>query len=403
MVKLVDTPDLGSGAVRCVGSSPILGNMSFYITSREPYRFGGQQLDYIEQSQAIVFETVGKIKQAVHSKKDLTQLFHELLSDLGNARNQIAVNHGTKASEDFGCRRDGLPFSMPGCYTPLIGCYEEYHQRPLSYLQSLLANMKYNLREFQQKKLKIEEKTCLGKESSLELEIFSVENTNEWGIFPSKEEYERLCQICEISILKNPFEFEFFKNLLKDKDFCLKLKERSLEDYKKIKLCNTIVDLKKINAEKKSDWILATRRLKINDKMYALSHYLTWAYRDFKSDPIEQMTHRSVVAIQHEDSFLIGPVLNDVAEIFKRAIEWNKENISSLQENIALFLYEMSNVMPFKRGSAAILEWFEMAIYRYHDMWITYHPKYLVNLEALTLPLAEFVRTYPSMISYTSS
>lgn len=25
MVKLVDTPDLGSGAARCVGSSPILG------------------------------------------------------------------------------------------------------------------------------------------------------------------------------------------------------------------------------------------------------------------------------------------------------------------------------------------------------------------------------------------
>ena len=25
VVKLVDTPDLGSGAVRCVGSSPILG------------------------------------------------------------------------------------------------------------------------------------------------------------------------------------------------------------------------------------------------------------------------------------------------------------------------------------------------------------------------------------------
>ena len=26
VVKLVDTPDLGSGAARCVGSSPILGN-----------------------------------------------------------------------------------------------------------------------------------------------------------------------------------------------------------------------------------------------------------------------------------------------------------------------------------------------------------------------------------------
>ncbi len=29
MVKLVDTPDLGSGAVRCVGSSPILGISPF--------------------------------------------------------------------------------------------------------------------------------------------------------------------------------------------------------------------------------------------------------------------------------------------------------------------------------------------------------------------------------------
>ncbi len=27
VVKLVDTPDLGSGIVRCVGSSPILGNL----------------------------------------------------------------------------------------------------------------------------------------------------------------------------------------------------------------------------------------------------------------------------------------------------------------------------------------------------------------------------------------
>ncbi len=32
VVKLVDTPDLGSGAVRCVGSSPILG-ISFLINN----------------------------------------------------------------------------------------------------------------------------------------------------------------------------------------------------------------------------------------------------------------------------------------------------------------------------------------------------------------------------------
>lgn len=32
MVKLADTPDLGSGTVRCVGSSPILGTFTVTVT-----------------------------------------------------------------------------------------------------------------------------------------------------------------------------------------------------------------------------------------------------------------------------------------------------------------------------------------------------------------------------------
>ncbi len=42
MVKLVDTPDLGSGAVRCVGSSPILGifpNVLSEIIKRSDFSF----------------------------------------------------------------------------------------------------------------------------------------------------------------------------------------------------------------------------------------------------------------------------------------------------------------------------------------------------------------------------
>jgi hypothetical protein len=34
VVKLVDTPDLGSGAVRCVGSSPILGILPNVMSAR---------------------------------------------------------------------------------------------------------------------------------------------------------------------------------------------------------------------------------------------------------------------------------------------------------------------------------------------------------------------------------
>lgn len=35
VVKLVDTPDLGSGAVRCVGSSPILGTLTDYFVRND--------------------------------------------------------------------------------------------------------------------------------------------------------------------------------------------------------------------------------------------------------------------------------------------------------------------------------------------------------------------------------
>ena len=34
MVKLVDMPDLGSGAARRVGSSPILGKKSYFLTRK---------------------------------------------------------------------------------------------------------------------------------------------------------------------------------------------------------------------------------------------------------------------------------------------------------------------------------------------------------------------------------
>lgn len=39
VVKLVDTPDLGSGAARCGGSSPLLGNYLLFISKQRPLIF----------------------------------------------------------------------------------------------------------------------------------------------------------------------------------------------------------------------------------------------------------------------------------------------------------------------------------------------------------------------------
>lgn len=39
MVELVDTPDLGSGAARCVGSSPILGITERFVRNDKMFGF----------------------------------------------------------------------------------------------------------------------------------------------------------------------------------------------------------------------------------------------------------------------------------------------------------------------------------------------------------------------------
>ena len=61
MVKLVDTPDLGSGAAMCVGSSPILGislllNMAFYIYDpkgfRHPYHLDWRDVRRVEETRS---------------------------------------------------------------------------------------------------------------------------------------------------------------------------------------------------------------------------------------------------------------------------------------------------------------------------------------------------------------
>ena len=52
MVKLVDMPDLGSGAARRVGSSPILGNNFLKILSRKEtlYREGLKNREYAKEA-----------------------------------------------------------------------------------------------------------------------------------------------------------------------------------------------------------------------------------------------------------------------------------------------------------------------------------------------------------------
>ncbi len=135
--------------------------------------------------------------------------------------------------------------------------------------------------------------------------------------------------------------------------------------------------------------------------MQDLSEYLTWADRDFVTDPVDQMTGRSIVAILHQDLFMTETMLDDIAKIFKNIIEWNGKKLKDLKDQIALFRYEHSHAMPFKRGSSAVAEWFERALYGAHGMKVAYNPDKSVDLEALTSSLKEFVDNYDTMITLT--
>jgi hypothetical protein len=54
--------------------------------------------------------------------------------------------------------------------------------------------------------------------------------------------------------------------------------------------------------------------------------------------------------------------------------------------------------MPFIRGSAAISEWFEMSLYGFHGFNVSYNNQKHINLEALVVPLSDFLKNYASLI-----
>jgi hypothetical protein len=150
----------------------------------------------------------------------------------------------------------------------------------------------------------------------------------------------------------------------------------------------------------KSMYVLATNRLEVDGKLYAMSQYLTWMYCDYSEDPVDRMVKHSKVMVIHQDTFLIETTVKNIAKIFKESVLWNrdKDSLADLKNKVALLRYEFAHSMPFVRGSAAIAEWLEAAIYHHHGFTEFRHSKTsLTDLEALTsLTLEDFMKRYES-------
>jgi hypothetical protein len=346
--------------------------MSVYIVSHCPLKYGGKQEDYLRQTQVIIHQTAQGIGQAVYDKKNLTKLFHTILADLGKKRRAIAVEHGTKKSHSFGSRRDRRFYESAIDYTHLGKSYGKYGQKVLAVFQKHLPTGG--------KKSEIYEKGAL-------YEFSSFPDSPEQ--FPSPITFENGRRIYGICSLTFPAKKRWVSDFVESDHHMNLLRTKSPHDYAEMQVNYNLIRMKVGFKSSVSQWNRFSAKQEITGQLRPLSECIACTLPG-QAEPRVQ--------IIHTNAHLIEPILEAVADLFKKAIEWNGENRDDLFGTMALMQYKLAHAMPFTRGSAAISEWIEMSIYRYHGYHLKYSKDQLVNLEALTSTFDEFAKNYPTMI-----
>ena len=374
---------------------------SNFFTQQTPERFGGQQGDYLEQVRNVVSKTASQIQESVDSKKDLEEVFSSILNNLAKTRSDIAFRHNTKNKKKFGQFREKNEKRSGLMHTPLSSPYLQYNDRLLQAIIKHLKLMKHTNKSFEQTELKIQD-NAFGRQTSWDICVMPVEKKSEWGAEYSISYYKTICRKCGILPLNDETNLSDCFNSLMEKSNLKIIKEKSIIDYKKLKMMDFIKDIYTSFEGKKSDWILVTVRCEIQGKLYALTQFCTWMYRTYNDDPVEYMLSRpdkTYISLIHQDPFLIKDSLTEIGKVFKKAVEWNREEgLEKLTHLVADITYLFSHAMPLERGSAAVGEWLEMALYQYHGFTIKYAEGICVNMEALTLPYKEFMVKYPSFL-----
>jgi hypothetical protein len=377
--------------------------------------FGQVQEQYIRRARVTISKAKQMLREAVEKKGDLGRFFSELLIFLASERRSIAFDHGTPYAKEFGSRRD-LEGSADVSYTYFAGGYAEYGRRIMQLLKNHLSKMEQQPDGFVQKKMHLEE-SCFGRRSSFDIEIFEREEIKNQG----------LCQKVDRSLLPEDFPFDLLEIKVKSREEELKLfkafrslRQKLPQQYANLRMASLMLNLMKdfpspFKAENnsgamewvgdlahlKSTYILATTSLEIEGKMEPIFQYLTWAYRDPEhpeENLLDRMCNLSTLMVIHQHESLIENTIRDMGSTFAKAIQWDGKDLSILKKLVALLRYEMA-CMPFSRGTAAISEWIEAAIYEYHGIKYQADPNRLVDLEAYASPFfSDFLNSYDGMI-----
>lgn len=209
------------------------GDSSRYIIARDPARFGHQQEDYENQSEAVVKEGCAKISQFITEGRDLNRLFHEILSSMATARHCIATKHLTAQPHLYGQlrhspRKEFNITAITGLYYP----YQEYNDKLLPKLQEYLRSMRHTLREFEQTDLTVTYPVCLGRVSSMDIHYINPDLTRWQAEMNLKEECRKLCEIAGKPCPETDIERKAIKQeLMADVGVIEQFKKRYPDDF----------------------------------------------------------------------------------------------------------------------------------------------------------------------------
>ncbi|MFV0340642.1 MAG: hypothetical protein ACK5MA_08485 [Parachlamydiaceae bacterium] len=356
---------------------------------------------FAARSKEIVAHSRTRIANAVERHESLTQLFDSMLTFMAVARKQLAIKQGMQEAERYGVRRDSDQSKSLAFITHLIGNDAHYEKRMTALIHQHLTPIQRTPLAFQQTSLEVTHPACFNMRSVTQYEIFNPSNNQEFIVPFTPLEYTIMFETCGVDpklTVGNALEA-----MIANKAGLRNFKAKNPELYKKFKLIYCFAELK-IRHEKvlMSDWVVATQRLELEkNRMFALSQMITWTYRNYIDDPVDQIPLRSKTAILRQDPLLIESMLKKVAEVFERAIRC--KHITWIKKDAALMKYLFVHARPFLRGSTAISEWLEQTVYLYHGYQLHYNPEMHPTYEALTLPWNDFYNKYDTMYSLSHS
>lgn len=136
----------------------------------------------------------------------------------------------------------------------------------------------------------------------------------------------------------------------------------------------------------KSLFVRAVVKQEVEGKLYQVCEYLTWMYRDHRTDPHQRMLKDSTVIVFHLDGRNIEhPAMDDLATLFAKAVLSDEK---LLKYEVCEYRKFQAFVMPVCRGNASITEWFEQILFNVHHLGINYKKEVHPDLEGFTTPNA---------------